>query len=73
MKETQCSGNCLGDLRLSPLDVGFDVRSANMPIELPAEFHSVGLDRNGQTWLIEGTREEMTRAIIDAGYVIADS
>jgi hypothetical protein len=39
-----------------------------MVIELPEHFSSVGLNRDGQTVLLEGTREEMVKAIKAAGY-----
>lgn len=73
MKKTNCTGQtCVGDLRLPPLDVGFDVRLHDMQIDLPDEFSSVGLQIDGETWLIEGTREEMVQAILDAGYLITE-
>ena len=71
MKRTNKTGcTCVGDLRLSPLDIGFDLRETDTKIELPAQFESVGLDIDGQTYLIEGTRDEMIQAICDAGYVV---
>jgi len=64
---------CVGELRLSPLDVGFDLRLHDMPVQLPADFQSVGLDIDGETYLIMGTRDEMIAAICEAGYSIADA
>ena len=55
---------------MSPLDIGYDLRLTDTKIELPPVFTSVGLDIDGQTWLIEGTREEMIAAIREAGYPI---
>lgn len=73
MKETICTGQtCVGDLRLSPLDVGHDVRLHDTPVRLPAEFASVGLDREGETILVEGTRDEMVTAIRSAGYLLGE-
>lgn len=73
MKRTNVTGQtCVGDLRLSPLDVGFDPRRVGFAIELPAEFRSVGIEQDGQVYLIEGSREEMIGAIREAGYAIAD-
>jgi hypothetical protein len=63
---------CVGDLRLTPLDVGFDVRLHDMAVALPAEFASAGIDVKGQTHLIEGTRAEMIAAIIAAGYKVQE-
>lgn len=72
MKCTRMTGKtCVGDLRLSPLDVGFDLRVQSMAIEIPEQFASVGLDIDGDTYLLEGTREEMIAAIREAGYLIA--
>ena len=73
MKETNCTGQtCVGDLRLAPLDVGSDIRLHDTAVHLPDDFGSVGLDRDGETILIEGTREEMVAAILAAGYRISD-
>lgn len=63
MKKTRTTGQtCVGDLRLTPLDVGFDVRLAGK---------SVGIEQDGETYLIEGSREELIEAIEAAGYTIA--
>lgn len=63
---------CVGDVRLSPLDVGFDLRLCNMAVKLPAAFETVGLDIDGDTYLIRGTREEMIAAIKEAGYEVSE-
>ncbi len=60
----------MGEVRLTPLDVGFDVRRTRLKVRLPAEFASAGIDIRGQTYLIEGTRDEMVQAIQQAGYSI---
>lgn len=70
MKKTKTGQTCVGDLRLTPLDVGFDLRRHDMAVNLPDEFNSVGLEIKGETYLIEGTREEMIREIKKAGYKI---
>lgn len=62
---------CVGDLRLTPLDIGFDVRLHDMAIALPDTFTSVGLDIGGDTYLIEGPRDAMITEIRAAGYRIA--
>jgi len=73
MKKKKTTGQtCVGDLRLTPLDIGFDLRVQDMAIALPDNFSSVGLDIGGETYLISGTREEMIAAIREAGYRIAD-
>lgn len=73
MRKTNATGNtCVGDLRLMAIDIGFDLRTVGKKIRLPDDFSSVGLDgRDGQSYLCEGTREEMIAAIKDAGYEIA--
>jgi hypothetical protein len=70
MKRTRCSGRtCVGDVRLSALDVGFDLRLHDIAVNIPDwPFASVGLDQHGATWLVEGTREELIAAIQEAGY-----
>jgi len=73
MKRTNKTGyTCVGDLRLSSLDIGFDLRENKNKIQLPIKFESVGLDIDGQTYLVEGTREEMIQAIREAGYLLAE-
>jgi hypothetical protein len=63
---------CVGELRLAPLDLGFDPRASDTPVELPAwDFHSVGLEQDGRTWLVEGSRAELVAAIHAAGYRLA--
>jgi len=72
MTTTKTTGQtCVGDLRLTPLDVGFDLRTADVAVRLPEHFASVGIERDGDTYLIVGTRDEMIAAIRRAGYRIA--
>jgi len=71
MKRTNKTGcTCVGELRLSSLDVGFDLRDAGTPVSLPDAFSSVGIEENGEVFLVEGTRAEMVAAIRSAGYAI---
>lgn len=71
MRKIIMTGNtCVGDLRLAPIDVGFDLRLHGIAVEIPAEFASVGLERDGEVYLCEGTRQEMIDAILDAGYIV---
>ena len=72
MRKTKCTGQtCVGELRLAALDVGFDLRKTGTPVALPGRFSSVGLnDADGETYLIEGTRQEMIDAIKAAGYTL---
>lgn len=72
MKKTLATGRtCVGDLRLAPLDVGFDLREVDMAVTLPDHFGSVGIEEDGKVYLVEGTREELVAAIKAAGYRIA--
>lgn len=71
MTRTLATGQtCVGDLRLSPLDVGFDLRLQGIAVKIPDAFASVGLEQDGDVWLISGTRDEMIAAIRAAGYAI---
>ena len=63
---------CVGDLRLSPLDIGFDIRIHGIEVRLPKQFDSVGFEENGKIYLITGSRHEMIKAIKKAGYKIYD-
>jgi hypothetical protein len=73
MTKTKMTGEtCVGDVRLTPLDVGFDLRVQGVAVTIPEwEFASVGIEQDGETYLVEGTREEMIAAIKAAGYTIA--
>ena len=74
MKRTKTTGQtCIGEIRLCPIDVGFDLRTVGNAITLPAVFSSVGIEEGGDTWLIEGTRPEMIEAIRAAGYAVVDA
>lgn len=73
MKKTNYTGRqCVGELRLAKIDVGWDIRLDDVPVILPARFESVGLDKDGATWLVQGTRDEMIAAIKEAGYRVKD-
>ena len=74
MTRTDVTGQtCVGDLRLAPLDVGFDLRRSGHTVRLPDwEWQSVGLEQDGRVWLVAGTIEEMVAAIRAAGYTIAE-
>lgn len=73
MKRTKTTGQtCVGDVRLTPLDVGFDVRLQGMPVEVPSDAVSVGFEKGGETYLVEGTRDEIVRELVAAGYTVAE-
>lgn len=73
MKKTLATGQtCVGDLRLAPLDVGFDLRLHDMEAKLPDQFGSVGIEEGGEVYLVEGTREEMLAAMKAAGYRVSE-
>ena len=63
---------CVGELRLSALDVGFSLRDQCAPVEIPHDCRSCGYDdADGHAWLIEGTPEEIREALVKAGYAVA--
>ena len=72
MKRTRKTGEtCVGDLRLTQRDVGVDLRLVGMAVNLPEKFTSVGIEENGETYLVEGSREELIAAIKAAGYTVS--
>jgi hypothetical protein len=75
MKTTKVTGRtCVGEWQLSDLDLGFCVRYTGHAVIAPTQFASVGVtDRHGDTWLIEGTREEMIEEVRGCGYDVLDS
>jgi len=73
MTKTKVTGQiCVGDVRLAPIDVGFDVRAYGMAVEIPDDATSVGFEQFGDTWLVEGTREEIVAAVKAAGYRVVN-
>ena len=73
MKRTNMRGQtCVGDLRLSALDVGFDLRLHGYEVDVPNDCTSAGYDVDGVTWLIEGTAEEIRAELRRAGYKVLD-
>ena len=64
---------CVGELRLSALDVGFDLRLHDIAVNVPDDCTSAGYDVDGVTWLIEGTAEEIREELKRAGYKVLDS
>ena len=74
MKKTNMRGQtCVGDLRLSALDAGFDLRLHGYEVDVPNDCTSAGYDVDGDTWLIEGTAEEIRAELRRAGYKVLDS
>jgi hypothetical protein len=73
MRKTLATGQtCVGDLRLAPIDVGFDLRLHGIEVKLPDHFGSVGIEDAGDVYLVKGTKEEMVAAIVAAGYRVKD-
>lgn len=70
IKEKRTGQTCVGEVRLAPLDVGFDIRDSCTPIFMPDNFSSVGYEDKGDIWYIEGTKEEMVEELRRAGYKI---
>ena len=74
MKKTSMRGQtCVGDIRLSSLDVGYDLRRHGYKVDVPNDCTSAGYDVDGVTWLIEGTAEEIRAELRRAGYKVLDS
>ena len=74
MKRTNMRGKtCVGDLRCSSLDAGFDLRLHNIAVNVPDDCVSCGYDADGGTWLIEGTADEIRAELRRAGYKVLDS
>ena len=74
MKRTNMRGQtCVGDLRCSALDVGFDLRLHGYKVDVPNDCVSAGYDEDGVTWLIEGTADEIREELRRAGYKVLDS
>lgn len=72
MTKTEMTGRtCVGAVRLAPIDVGFDVRLHDMAVEVPRDATSAGYERGGQTWLVEGARDEIVAELVAAGYRVA--
>ena len=61
----------VGDLRLSPLDVGFDLREHDIQVEVPDDIESAGYDQGGKTMLVVGSRDEIIEVLKGEGYIIA--
>lgn len=71
MKITRTTGEtCVGEVRLAPIDAGFDVRLHKMMVIIPEDAASAGYEQDGDTWLVEGTREEIVRVLTGAGYTV---
>lgn len=64
---------CLGDWRLTPLDVGFDLRVVGMSTARPSEdCRSVGVDIDGEQYEIVGPRATLIAVARAAGYDVED-
>lgn len=74
MKRADATGQaCVGEVRLAPINVGFDMRLHGMEVGLPEQFESAGRDIGGRVYLIEGTRDEMIAAVKRAGYKVQEA
>jgi hypothetical protein len=61
--------NGKADIRLSPLDVGFDLRTTDTPVVLPSWAKSVSwTDDAGQLWRADGTPAELAAELRAAGF-----
>ena len=58
---------------LLPLDVGFDLRAHDMPVNLPEGVDKVAyLDEDGNEAIAAGSREEIARQLMLAGYKVVE-
>lgn len=62
--------SCVGELRLSKRDIGYDLKLHKIVTHVPETFNSVGLDIDGRTYLISGTKDEMVEEMYKAGYTL---
>lgn len=63
---------CLGDWRLTPLDVGFDLRVVGIATAPPRDGDgSVGIDIDGEQYEITGPHATLIAVARAAGYAVA--
>ena len=56
-----------------PLDVGFDLRAHDMPVNLPEGAQRVAyLDNDDKEAIASGSREEIARQLTQTGYKVVD-
>ena len=56
-----------------PLDVGFDLRAHDMPVNLPEGLQEVAyLDEAGKEAIAAGSRDEIARQLMQAGYKVVE-
>ncbi len=56
---------------LLPLDVGFDLRAHDMPVNLPEGVQEVAyLNQAGEEEIASGSRDEIARRLMQAGYKV---
>lgn len=58
------------DLSLRPIDIGFDLRTVNMPVRITNDIKSVILEIDGTAWWLSGTTDELIKEIRQAGFVV---
>lgn len=63
---------CVGDWRLAPLDVGFDLRLHDMAVRAPTEMRSVGIAYEGAVYEVGGPRDALIAVARAAGYRVID-
>ena len=62
-----------GRTSLLPLDVGFDLRLHDMPVNLPEGVDEVAyLDEAGKETIAAGSRGEIARRLMQAGYKVVE-
>jgi hypothetical protein len=59
------------DVRVAPIDVGFDLRGENMVVRLPAGTRIASYEHNGERLVVEGKTSDVARVLRAAGYRVA--
>lgn len=61
------------ELRLHPIDVGWDLRVQGVPVLVPpGTTRAAYADKRGARMVVSGTRDDVVRVLRDAGYAVAD-
>jgi len=60
------------DVRVDPLEVGFDLRKHKIAVRVLPDVKSAQFERGGRIWRVEGTRDEIISALERAGYTVSD-
>ena len=56
------------EVRLAPIDVGFDLRANGMVASIPSDTKIASYEYEGVRYVVEGTSDEVIEALESAGY-----